>query len=66
MAPEQATRHNYGKKVDIYSAGIILYQLIVGKHPFHKKGDSEKQYIDKLSRAGDLELPEDLEVSSLF
>lgn len=37
MAPEQVTYTGYGKKVDIWAAGVILYQLLVGKHPFMKE-----------------------------
>jgi hypothetical protein len=33
MAPEISTG-NYGKQIDIYAAGIILYEMITGKPPF--------------------------------
>jgi serine/threonine protein kinase len=33
MAPEISTG-NYGKQIDIYAAGIILYEMIAGRCPF--------------------------------
>lgn len=33
MAPEQISSLKYGKKIDIYAAGITLYKMLVGKHP---------------------------------
>ena len=33
MAPEISTG-NYGKQIDIYAAGIMLYEMITGKPPF--------------------------------
>jgi serine/threonine protein kinase len=64
MAPEQAERSTYGKKVDIYAAGLILYQLLTGEHAFFRPGkDSERDYLRKLSKSGDLELPKSCKVS---
>src|SRR5207244_11488194 len=33
MAPEISTG-NYGKQVDIYAAGVMLYEMMTGKLPF--------------------------------
>lgn len=35
MAPEQIQSKSYSKKIDIYSAGIILYWMLVGYHPLY-------------------------------
>lgn len=35
MAPEMLNGQQYGAKVDIWSLGTILYQMLVGKHPFN-------------------------------
>jgi serine/threonine protein kinase len=67
MAPEQAQTKSYGKKIDIWAAGLVIYQLLTGKHPLFKKGvDTDSTFQKKLRETKDLELPEDLEVSPLM
>lgn len=55
IAPEILNHHQYTKNVDIYGAGIILYILLSGLHPFlsstHKK-TLAKNKIAKISFAG--------------
>lgn len=50
MAPEQATGQSYGKRVDMWAIGIIMYQLLTGRHPFHISGDDEKTYTYRISK----------------
>lgn len=39
MAPEQAIKQSYSKKVDLWACGIVMYQLLCkGKHPWYIKG----------------------------
>lgn len=48
MAPEQIEGRQYFKGVDIWATGIILYVLLCGKHPFFKKKEKTKNYVDKM------------------
>ena len=50
MAPEQATGQRYGKRVDMWAVGIILFQMLTGRHPFYQYGDTEETYIQRISK----------------
>ena len=41
MSPEQLRAEKLDFQSDIFSLGIVLYQLISGKHPFLRKSDAE-------------------------
>lgn len=41
VAPEILRKSPYGTKVDIFSAGVIMYLLLSGRAPFLGKKDSE-------------------------
>ena len=44
VAPEIMLNESYDSKVDVFSAGVILYLLLVGKHPF--EGRNEKKIME--------------------
>ena len=51
MAPEQATKQSYSKKLDIWACGIIMYQLMSrGKHPYYTKGEQLDSVLRKLDQ----------------
>lgn len=41
MAPEVALRLQYNEKVDIYSFGILFWQIITGEVPFYNMSKDE-------------------------
>ena len=33
----------------MWAMGIIMFQILTGKHPFYVKGDTEETYIKRIS-----------------
>jgi len=61
MAPEVIFRKDYTKTVDIWSIGIVMYQLLTGgAHPLYKDGDSAETFKTKLKGVMNLEFPSNL------
>ena len=40
----------YGKPVDIFACGIIMYELLSGYHPFYERGEDRMTYSEKLKK----------------
>ncbi|CDW79963.1 UNKNOWN [Stylonychia lemnae] len=51
MAPEQAKSKSYGKRIDVWACGIIMYQLLTrGKHPIYYDGQNRDEYNEALDK----------------
>ncbi|CAI2387319.1 unnamed protein product [Moneuplotes crassus] len=60
MAPEIMNGEEYTSQVDIWSLGIIIYQLLVGFVPF--TGGDHSELADKVNK-GDYGVPKNVELS---
>lgn len=49
MAPELVLKKPYSKPVDLWSVGIIMYELMTQRHPYLQFGSDRKIYIQNIS-----------------
>lgn len=50
MSPEQVSAALVLPASDLYSLGLVLWEMLVGVHPFHDAGDSEELFRAQLSQ----------------
>ena len=52
MAPEMVNEKNYGKEIDAWSLGILLYEMLHGNSPFkpRKQNFTDKDVINNIKR----------------
>ncbi|WOK95565.1 serine/threonine-protein kinase ATG1c isoform X1 [Canna indica] len=62
MAPEVMQFQKYDAKADLWSIGVILYQLVTGKTPF--TGNSQIQLLQNIVKANELSFPLGYNLSS--
>ncbi len=49
MAPEQLEKKSYGKSIDLWSCGILMYMLLnENKHPVYVQGMSSKDFMSRM------------------
>ncbi|XP_040377893.1 serine/threonine-protein kinase ATG1c-like isoform X2 [Oryza brachyantha] len=61
MAPEVMQAQKYDAKADLWSVGIILYQLVTGSPPF--TGDSQIQLLQNILHTREIRFPSDCNLS---
>ncbi|XP_026414313.1 serine/threonine-protein kinase ATG1c-like isoform X1 [Papaver somniferum] len=57
MAPEIMQFQKYDAKADLWSVGVILYQLVIGKTPF--TGNNQIQLLQNIMKSKELQFPPD-------
>lgn len=60
MAPELQRQEQYTEKADLWSLGVILYEMVTGMPPFIAKNREE---LKKAIQRGKIVTPPDLKIS---
>lgn len=60
LSPEMANdEENYDFNSDIWSLGVVLFELVTGKYPWYKKHINYKEYLNLVISTKRLEIPGD-------
>lgn len=62
LSPEQTRGEPVTAATDLWAVGVMLYELVVGQHPFRQAGASEEQVLAAI-RAARLSLPSGVDPS---
>ena len=60
LSPEQTRGESLTPASDLWAAGVMLYELVVGFHPFQKDGASEEEIMARI-RSSKLTVPDYVE-----
>jgi serine/threonine protein kinase len=63
MSPQILSKEPYNSKCDIWSVGVIFYELLFGRHPWQGKGLSD--LLKNIKHHKEVEFPADVEVSEI-
>jgi serine/threonine protein kinase len=61
MAPEMFVGERYSNKVDIFSFGILLYEIVTGQKPLQGCGDGQFQLLSKILHGDREKIPDTVE-----
>jgi serine/threonine protein kinase len=64
MAPEIMQNKNYSKKADLWSIGVIIYQLLFKTLPF--KARSEKELLNCILNSKGIKIPDGYRISDIL
>jgi serine/threonine protein kinase len=54
QAPEVIRKEAYGVKADVFSFGVMLCEMVVGKYPWSKKPDSSGRHDEDIAEVMNL------------
>jgi serine/threonine-protein kinase len=57
LSPEQCRGETVGQQSDLWAAGVILHELVVGYHPFKKDDASDAKAMELITQ-GKLDIPD--------